>query len=128
MDLQIQDYYIIKNPEDKDDNITDGEEESDNDRNDDTIQSEPSDEVINEKEDLTLTSAKTVGDISLLLHDTVFYHSIEKDKDNCKYITGEIEKMKVKGSDCKISLSKEGNNTSIYYVPERLQELIEESI
>ena len=49
MDLQIQDYYIIKNPEDKNDNNNDGEEESDNDGNDETIQSECSDEVISEK-------------------------------------------------------------------------------
>ena len=120
MDLQIQDYYIIKNPEDKNDNNNDGEEESDNDGNDETIQSECSDEVISEKEDLTLTSAKTVGDISLLLHDTVLYHSTAKDKDNCKYITGEIDKLKIKGSNCTISLSNEENDTSIYYVPERL--------
>ena len=131
LDLFIRDHKILKNP---------GEEKNNDDDNDDTSNaddrtnvdindSEDADESIYATESLTLTSAKTVGDISLLLHDTILYLTTAKRDDDVKYVVSGIEKMKTKGSNCKIELSSETNiTTRIYYVPEKLQQLIEESI
>ena len=131
LDLFIRDHQIVKNP---------GEEKNNDDDNDDTSNaddrtnvdindSEDADESIYATESLTLTSAKTVGDISLLLHDTILYLTTAKRDDDVKYVVSEIGKMKTKGSHCKIELSSETNiTTRIYYVPEKLEQLIEESI